>query len=299
MRLIVKQDNSTISEFRFGEGPIYIGRHKDSQIFLGHRAVSRQHAVLFHTDDGKWMVEDLDSANKTYLNDQEVHKAQIKTGDVLRIVDFVIEINLEEDAEARKPIDMEDTLTKTAYEMQTALSGSAMQPIVQSLGQAQAPTMKLQSKRLRDFMQASDAITRADGYDGLLLSLLDVCLKQFDASRVWGALRNRPSGPMTAHAGKQRDGKKLDVSQIGVADRLVEAVDKCQFILLPELGAEAEAQQKATSAMIAPIACVAGCFGVLYLDRSDGKRRYDSDDLDYLMLLSVHTAAIMRKLASS
>ena len=85
MRLVVRQSDSTVREFQFARGPIYIGRHMNSQIFLPDRTVSRQHAVLFSTQTGKWMVEDLDSANKIYLNDEAVHKTEIKSGDVIEI----------------------------------------------------------------------------------------------------------------------------------------------------------------------------------------------------------------------
>ena len=77
MHLVVKQNNRTVNEFRFANGPVYIGRGANSQVFLPDRAVSRQHAVIFSTQNGKWMVEDLDSANKTYLNEKAVHTAAI------------------------------------------------------------------------------------------------------------------------------------------------------------------------------------------------------------------------------
>lgn len=80
MRLVVKQDGRKVNELQFTAGPVYIGRGVNSQVFLPDRAVSRQHAVIFTTQDGKWMVEDLDSANKTYLNDKQIHKVEVKKG---------------------------------------------------------------------------------------------------------------------------------------------------------------------------------------------------------------------------
>ena len=96
MRLTVKRGDDLINELRFSRGPIYIGRQIGSQIFLPDKAVSRQHTVIYTTTDGKWMVEDLDSANKTYLNNEAIHKAEIKNGDVLKIADFRIEIHVDE-----------------------------------------------------------------------------------------------------------------------------------------------------------------------------------------------------------
>ncbi|MBL7153258.1 MAG: FHA domain-containing protein, partial [Phycisphaerae bacterium] len=92
MRLVVKQNGGGVSELRFTSGPIHIGRGAESQIFLPNTKVSRQHAVIFSTPNGDWMLQDLDSANKTYLNDNPIHKAKIKTGDRIRIADFTIEI---------------------------------------------------------------------------------------------------------------------------------------------------------------------------------------------------------------
>ena len=61
------------------------------------------------------MLEDLDSVNKTYLNEKEVFKAEIKTGDRIGIANFTIELDLEDKGSSEKPISLEDTLTKTSY----------------------------------------------------------------------------------------------------------------------------------------------------------------------------------------
>ena len=62
MRLILRKDGKAVKEFRFPKGPVYIGRHVHSQVFLPDREVSRQHAAIFATREGKWVVEDLESA---------------------------------------------------------------------------------------------------------------------------------------------------------------------------------------------------------------------------------------------
>ena len=185
MRLIVKQSGRTVNEFRFKKGPIYIGRHANSQVFLPDRAVSRQHAVLFRTQDGKWMVEDLDSANKTYLNDEVIHKAEIKTGDCLRITDSTIEVNLESDIDSGKAIDLEDTLVRFPQGVVRLPQGGVGLPqggvptppgqpqiIVRELDAEYAPAIKLPARRAKDFLHATETICRADGLDQLLMALL-------------------------------------------------------------------------------------------------------------------------------
>lgn len=287
MRLTVKKDDGAVSEFEFSSGPVYIGRHTNSQVFLPDRTVSRQHAVLFTTQDGKWMVEDLDSANKTYLNDEAISKAEIKTGDRIRIADFVIEINLED------RVDL-DELDQPTVQMEDTLAGASRGPqiIVRRADAEQAPDLKLPAKRANDYMQATEAICKANAPDDVLQTLLNVLLKQFGAYHAWCALRSEPTGPMSSHAGKARDGKALELNDIKLNDKITEAVEKGQFMLLPQVSAPAE-ESDIRSAMIAPIMDPSGCFGVLYIDNALADAHYTLADLDYLMLLAMHTAAIV------
>ena len=296
MRLIVRQSDSTVNEFQFTDGPVYIGRHLNSQIFLRSRAVSRQHAVLYRAEDGKWMVEDLDSTNKTYLNDEAVHKAEVKTGDVLRIVDFTIEINLRDDADTERPIDLEDTLTKTAYSMKTAPAIPPDEVMVRKAEAGEAPAMRLPAHRLTDFSEATEALSKASSLDGLLVVLLNITLKQFGAYRSWCALRSQPTGPMTHHAGKRQDGEKVELSGLKLNEKVTQAVENGEFIVLPRVSTQIEEEEGIRSALIAPIVRRTGCVGVLYVDNAVDREHYSLSDLDYLMLLAAHTAAIMKKL---
>ncbi|HIJ51659.1 MAG TPA: FHA domain-containing protein [Planctomycetes bacterium] len=283
MRLVVKKGGQSVGQFRFSEGPIYIGRHTNSQVFLPERTVSRQHSVIFATEDGKWMAEDLDSGNGTYLNEEEIHKAEIKSGDCLRIADFTLEIYLEDETKTDKPTHLEDTLTDVSR---------GPQIIVRKPDAEHAPEIKLPAKRVKDFMQAVEAICKANGPDELLQALLSVMLKQFSASHAWCALRNQPTGAMTSHAGKSQDGRTVQLSDIKLHDKITQAVDKGQFLLLPQVSAQT-GEAEIRSAMIAPIMDPTGCFGALYVDNAADHEQYCLSDLDYLMLLAINTAAIL------
>ena len=115
------------------------------------------------------MVEDLDSINKTYLNDKAIHKAEIKAGDCLRIADFTIEINLEDDTIADKAINLEDTLSKTVYGLEDSNATAAHEPqiIVRTLDGRHTADIKLPAKRARAFVEATEAICKADGLDDM------------------------------------------------------------------------------------------------------------------------------------
>ncbi|MFZ2146924.1 MAG: FHA domain-containing protein, partial [Sedimentisphaerales bacterium] len=285
MRLVVKRNGQTVNEFRFDRGPVYIGRHAHSQVFLPDRAVSRQHAAIFTTQEGKWVLEDLDSANKTYLNDKAIHKAEIKTGDRIYIGDFTIEIDLEADAAADKAIRLDDTLVTTSYKASPRLQLSGARPaptesareiIVRKPDAERAPDIKLPAKRVKDFMEATEEICKANGLDVLVKTLLSLVLKQFDGYHSWCALRNQPAGPMTCHAGRSQEGRGVNLNDLKLSEKITEAIETGQFLLVPRVpplggagrvSAPAE-ENRIRSALIGPVVDPSGCFGVLYVDNS-------------------------------
>ena len=298
MRLVVKKGEHTVNEFQFSNGPVYIGRQESSQVFLQDRSVSRQHTVLYNTQDGKWVVEDLDSANKTYLNDKPIHKSEIKTGDCLRITDFTIEITLEDKAEAEadtdvgaeKPSQLEDTLA-------TATTARGAQIIVRTPSAKQAPPIRFPAERAVDFLQAAEAAGKAKNLDEMAQALLNILANQSKAFHFWCALRQQTGGPMTCHAGKTRDGQSIEMDALEANDKISEAIEKSEFLLfLFSRDMTREKENQIRSVVIAPIISQTGCFGVLYANNTFRDDHYSLSDLDYLMLLGFHIAGILEKL---
>jgi len=291
MRLLLKQKEGTAKEFLFTEGPVSIGRGVNSHVLLPDRTVSKQHAVISVTDDGKWIVTDMDSANKTYLNGKAIHKAEIKTGDSLHITDFTIEINLEDKTEVDQESQLEDTLN-----LEASLAIPVHETVVRKPDAGHAPAMRLPAKRLNDFSQATEAICEANNLEELLLTLLNITLKQFSAFHTWCALREQPNGPMTYHAGKRRDGKVVELSDLKLGEKINHAVERGQSMVMPRVAADVEEKARIRSAIIATIRRTAGCYGVIYVDNAMVHEHYSLSDLDYLMLLAMHTAAVLQNL---
>jgi pSer/pThr/pTyr-binding forkhead associated (FHA) protein len=294
MRIVVKQKDGPAREFQFSEGPISIGRAVNNMILLPDRAVSKQHAIISVSNNGKWIIEDMDSANKTYLNNEAIHKAEIKHGDCLRITSFSIEIDLEEKPEIDEATQLEDTLN-----LEASLSIPIHETVVRKPDAGHAPAMRLPAKRLNDFLQATEAICEANNLEELLLTLLNITQKQFSAFHTWCALREQPSGPMTYHAGKRRDGQVVELSDIKLSEKINQAVERGQSLVMPRVAADVEERARIRSAIIATIRRTAGCYGVLYVDNAMVHEHYSLSDLDYLMLLAMHTAAVLKRLINS
>jgi pSer/pThr/pTyr-binding forkhead associated (FHA) protein len=291
MRLTVRQKDGDTKELQFTEGPIHIGRGVNNHVFLPERTVSKRHATIACTEDGKWIIEDLDSANKTYLNDAAIHKAEVKNGDRIRITEFTIEVDLEEVTSAEEVEQLEDTLN-----LEAALTTPKHETVVRKPDAGHAPAMRLAARRLTDFSQATDTISSVNSLEELLLVVLNVTLQQFSAFHVWCALREQPNGPMTYHAGKRRDGKTVELSQLKLGEKINQAVEKGLSMVMPRVAADLEDTERIRSAMIASIVSPAGCYGVLYVDNAMVHQHYSLSDLDYLMLLAMHTAAILKRL---
>jgi hypothetical protein len=290
MRLVLKQKDGEIKEYQFAQGPIQIGRAADCHVLLPDRTVSKKHAVIACDGQGAWQVQDLGSANKTYLNGEAIRTAAIKTGDSIRITDFTIEVNVDDGVQETHPEQFEDTLN-----LEAGLATPVHETVVRKPDAGHAPAMRLPAKRLSDFSQACDAICRAKNLEDLLVTLLNLGLKQFSAFHTWCALREQPNGPMTYHAGKRRDGSAVDLSEIKLADKINQAVERSQSVVMPRVAADVEEKARIRSALIAAIAGPTGCYGVIYVDNAMVHDHYALGDLDYLMLLAAHTAAVLSK----
>lgn len=291
MRLTVEQNGKPVSDLKFEQGPIYVGRQLGSQVFLPEVTVSRQHAVIYMTKSGTWVIEDLDSANKTFINNVAIHKHDIQNGDVVRIADFAITIELrgepapDEQAgdETTSGPQMEDTIIEVRHDVHT---------IVRQLDSKDAPKVAMPAKRMTHFASATMKISHADTLKQLHRELLDVVVTQFSAHYAWAALRLEPEGPLDCQGGRMITSEAVKRSDLMVQQSLAEAMDKCRYLLIPEMPRQTS-DVKIRSAIIAPIVKNGQCYGALYADNTTDYEHYTMADLDYLILLSLHAGAVL------
>ncbi|MDD5010561.1 MAG: FHA domain-containing protein [Phycisphaerae bacterium] len=343
LHVVVKRKNKTVSEQTFDSTPIYIGRKPGLQIILPDIAVSREHAMI-EAKEGKWTLEDLKSANKTYLNGQAIRKAAIRNGDTISITEFSIELAFE-DVEDNIPVSpSDDTVSLAAAEEESeeeiaeaeetsvpsvpsiasipstpstpiapagrerpsrpirataaaeaaSLSTPRDEVIVRKPDGAHAPAMRLAARRLTDFAQAIEVLGEAKDLDDMVQTLIKTSIQQFTAFRVWCGLRSQKTGPITFQAGKRRDGKDVQLDEIRLGSKIMETFERGQSLVLPQVSAKLEQSERIRSAMIASIKTAKGCFGVIYVDNSMVHSHFSLSDLDYLMVLAMHTAAVLK-----
>lgn len=290
MRLFVSLAGSTVNELRFDRGPIYIGRQMGCQVFLPDRAVSRQHAVLYTTKDGQWIIEDLGTPNKTYLNDTAIHKSEVKDGDIVRISEFTIRIRLTDDIEQDRK-EMEDTLVG-----ETALR-KELHTLDRQYDASDAPPIRLPPKRLAHLNQAIVRMGGAVNVQGLHKILLDLLFDQFLPKNAWVGLRKTAVGAYVVQGGRQITTASIDRLDLALPNSLAETMEFNRYLLIHQMPRQVAARG-IRSVMVCPVMLMKESFGVLYLENSTEHSHYSLADLDYLALLGMFAAYIISKLPS-
>jgi len=333
MRLIVRQSEGDVRDLAFDKGPIYIGRQMGSTLVVPDLQASRQHAVLFTNQDGQWILEDLDSTNKTYLNDTAIHKSRVKDGDTIRIAGTTIEVLLEPSpAETESPIETtespaaEPALSEPAAEeaveppsdegpaKETAepVMEEAEEPpavymqdtmvavhhdivtIHRTIDAKKAEPIQMPARRFGDLDRAAASFCRVQDLRQLHRAILEMMIRQLHAYHAWAAIRKSPDEPMAVEGGRDMATITVKRQDLTMQQAIAEAMDKGTYQLIPQLPRQI-GKGKVRSVIIAPVLRDSGCFGVLYAENSTDHEHYTREDLDYLILLSILVAAVVEK----
>ncbi len=293
MRLLVKRGYSLINDLRFSQGPVYIGRKPKCQVFLPDRAVSRQHAVLYSTPNGNWMVQDLESPNKTLVNGRPITKVPLQEGDTIGVSDFSIEVHFEPEiafSPKDKALDMGDTITNLQVNI----------PSIYQTSRNDSHTIHITSEHMQDFYRLNVALAKKTDEEELLEELTSILTNQLNAYHIWAGLRETASGPLTCYCGKTKDGSHIALEGLMGRDLIKQSIQNESYILLPCFGdyfskydSSVTAITSIKSAMAAPIVSPTGIYGIIYLDNASDQQPYNHKDLDFLTLVSTQIAALI------
>lgn len=130
LKLRVSLKGRPIRSYVFTKDVITVGRDPDADVFLDNPGISREHLRIEKSPDG-FFVEDLGSANGTYLNDELVRQRKyLKHEDILRIGKFSLWVSLEEDRRNALP---EPVSSPTTLQGTTVLSMADLQTMMAKL----------------------------------------------------------------------------------------------------------------------------------------------------------------------
>ncbi len=106
IKLVLEFEKHPLKEIMFAGLPVVIGRTPDNDLQIDNLAVSTHHAQVFYEEKQLW-VEDMDSLNGTFLNDQRVQRAALKDGDRITIGKHQVAVEVSGDMSATMVLPME------------------------------------------------------------------------------------------------------------------------------------------------------------------------------------------------
>lgn len=86
-----------VRNYTFDKTVVSVGRDPGSDVFVDNPGVSRDHFRLEKTPAGEYQLVDLGSANGTFVNDQMVHTAVLKSNDVVRFGKYTLWVGYDTD----------------------------------------------------------------------------------------------------------------------------------------------------------------------------------------------------------
>ncbi len=276
-----------------------LGRHPDCEVVLEAASVSRQHAQIVR-EAGEYFIEDLHSRNGTFVNGQQiVGRHQLADGDRLKICDLSLAFYTEQP---------NNRLTKGVSD-----SASSLALMVDDGGPIGTSTitskLNVSSSRagvrltvnpevkLRAMIEIATNLGKAVSLDEVLRKLLDSLFKIFiQADRGFVILKS-PEGVLVPRAVKHRREDMED--QARISRTIMNQVMESQEAVLSADAAndsrfdtsQSIVDLRIRSMMCAPLVDSEDrSLGVIQVDTSDQRQRFQKDDLDVLASIASQAA---------
>jgi serine phosphatase RsbU (regulator of sigma subunit) len=292
MRVVVEQGEASFSDQEFQGGTIYIGRHEQCQVKLpGDDQVAPRH-VMVYENHGKWFIEPLhDQFHFTSLNgkvlrertelirDSEVtiHTFRIKLFQKPKVKDKSLPFQII----SRSHLVLQETVGFGPAEMDLP-DNVIIKKRNETFSLSKGGIDYLSEMALR-MMEISDV-------RGLLGSVIDTLMSDYDAACVWIGLRTEEDGSLHLSAGRDITGRPIDAPP--ACKRLQYATVECaRSLLLQSLESSPE-----QSCMASPLISADGSLGMIYLESAKGKPRYNVADLDMLVFICNYLAMAIDRL---
>jgi pSer/pThr/pTyr-binding forkhead associated (FHA) protein len=138
-KLILRFEAAVLKEVPLKQAALSIGRTPDNDVVVDNLAVSGHHAKVYFESD-RFVLEDLNSLNGTFVNNQRIRKTSLKNGDEVLIGKHTLIFQDEGGAAPEKPAEVADRTMPIAKLEET---------------------MVLDTKKRREFLQK--ATTVAEG----------------------------------------------------------------------------------------------------------------------------------------
>jgi sigma-B regulation protein RsbU (phosphoserine phosphatase) len=278
-----------------------IGRNSDCDVPLDVAAVSRRHAVIVR-EKGSFFVEDLESRNGTFLNDERVvNRAPLRDGDQLLICGQTFRFHGDHRADATIG---EDTNLFALMDDDTTEAAKASVMATFDVGGGGSASWRLSAKpevKLAALLEITNNLGKAMSVQEILPKLLDSLFKIFvQADRGFVVMRPKADGPLVPVAVKNR--RESDEQRTRISRTIVEEAMKSRKAIL---SADASSDERFSMAqsiadfairsmICAPMIGTEGePLGVIQIDTMNQKSRFSDEDLEVLAGVASQAAVSM------
>ncbi len=276
-----------------------VGRHPDCEIVVDVGAVSRQHAQIV-ADGKKFFVEDLQSRNGTYLNDQIIQGRQpLRDGDMLRVCDVAFTFH-SDDSAAVEGITTDNAIGKTVAEIgretvivddddDTDGGSTIMSKLDVSSSHGRIHFSASPEVKLDALIEITRSLGKALSLDDVLPNVLESLFKIFVQADRGFIVMETPAGQLIPMWTKVRRQESEDT--IRISRTIVRQVMESKEAILSADAASDErfemsqsiADFRIRSMMCAPLMDTEGrALGVLQVDTLDQRKRFQQEDLEVL-----------------
>jgi len=299
--------------FTLDGNTLVLGRDESCDVVIPNNAVSRRHAQILCVD-GKYILEDLNSRNKTFLNNREITTAPLKNDDKIKICDFLFLFTDDKPvASAPKPLPRE--FEPENGEEQEADVPSTETTTVQSTVPRSAAQQLLDvqpTDKLRALLDISTTLSKTLELEPLLPQIAETLFSVFRQADRCLIIMLEEGDKLVPKLVKSRRPGRADE---GFSRTIVrQCMQSMKAYLTEDASAEsalATAQSIASlqirSVMCVPLATAEGKpLGVIQLDTMDYIKKFKEDDLKLLTIVanvasvsvekaSVHAALLARQ----
>ncbi|HZN01812.1 MAG TPA: sigma 54-interacting transcriptional regulator, partial [Pyrinomonadaceae bacterium] len=253
-----------------------IGRETASNLCLADAAVSRRHAKVEKEDRG-FVITDLESLNGTFVNDVPVKNRLLEHGDRVRIGDSQFLFLTHEGEATSKSSDIR-------LDDRQVASGSTVQLRFDD-------AVYLMARDLSALMKVSTTINSIRGLDDLLQRLLEQLFEVVPAQR--GAILLTDEGSFETSLVFGLDRARGKEQAVNVSMTIVQQVLRDGVALLSSDGASESTtatqsliSTRAHSVMCVPLILFERKIGVLYLDTTLPRDRFNRDHLQLVTAIA-------------
>ena len=307
------------------ERPISIGRAKSSTLVLDHGSVSRQHALVRATPEGRWQIIDCDSANGVRVNGAKVEEITLRPSDEIALGDYRLRFEEPDVRGVAKhdtcqlPKSVAQELTQSAYSgTATGLTPFEKIPLPDAASDAElrkrVSALERENRLLTILYRVSRVLGELTTVGDIALHVLDLVLEVEGAERGYAMLLHDSSMGQsdfssgyefqpaliryrrdTAGYDKER-GQSLVMSQSIVREAMRGG--------LPLLIADAQSDLRLArsqsavlagiqSAICAPLGTRDRRFGLLYVDNLSQRGMFTIDHLNVFAVIAAQAGLAM------